>query len=60
MIINLRLISIESQPKKVCFVIVVVVVCVVSFVSAALGLAVAIVGSRNLTLNFGKNWVGNC
>ena len=40
-----RLISIESQPKKVVVVVVVVVV--------------DIVGHRNLTLKFGPNWVNN-
>ena len=42
-----RLSSIESQPKKV---VVVVVVIVVVFI---------IVGHKNLTLKFGKNWVSN-
>ena len=50
-----RLISIESQPKKVVvvFVVVVVVVVVVVFV------VVIIVGHKNLTLKFGQNGVNN-
>ena len=52
-----RLISIESQPKKV-VVVVVAVVCVVTFV-VVVGVVVVIVGHRNLTLNFGQNWVNN-
>ena len=45
------MILIESQPKKV--VVVVVVVVAVVFV------VVIIVGHKNLTLNFGQNWVNN-
>ena len=48
-----RLISIESQPKKVVLVVVVVV-----FVVGGL-VVVAIVGHRNLTLKFGQNVVNN-
>ena len=45
-IFDTRLISIESQPKKV-------VVVVVVFVF------VIIIGHRNLTLKFDQNWVNN-
>ena len=48
-----RLSSIESQPKKVVVVFVGVVVVVVVFV------VVIIVGHKNLTLNFGKDWVND-
>ena len=48
--IKTKLISIDSQPKKV---VVVVVVVVVVFV------VVIIVGHKNLTLKFGQNWVKN-
>ena len=57
-----RLISIESQPKKVVVVVGVVVVVVV-FVFVVVGLVVdggvVIVSHRNLTLKFGQNWVNN-
>ena len=49
---KIRLISIESQPKKVVVVVVIVVVVV------DVGLVV-IVGQRNLTLKFGPNQVNN-
>ena len=49
-----RLISIESQPKKVVVVVVVVVVFV-----AAVFVVVIIIGHRNLTLKFDQNWVNN-
>ena len=45
-----KLISIESQPKKV---VVVVVVVVVVFV------VVIIIGNKNLTLKLEKNWVND-
>ena len=48
-----RLISIESQPKKVVVVDGVVVVVVIVFV------VVIIVGHKNLTFMFGQNWVSN-
>ena len=44
---KIRLISIESQPKKVVAVVVVVVVVVI------------IIGHKNLTLKFDQNWVNN-
>ena len=50
-IIITRLISIESQPKKIVVVVLVVVVFVVVFV------VVIIVGHKNLTLKFGQSWV---
>ena len=49
-----RLISIESQPKKI---VVVVVVAVVVFV--IVGLIVVFVGHKNLTLKLGQNQVIN-
>ena len=53
-----RLISIESQPKKVVDVVMfVVAVAVVAFV--VVGVDVVIVGHSNLTLKFGQNWVNN-
>ena len=52
-----RLSSIESQPKKV--VVVVVVVVVVIVVVGLLVIVVIIVARRNLTLQFGQNWVNN-
>ena len=56
-----RLISIESQPKKVVVVVVVVVVVIVVVVVFVVGLAVvvAIVVHSNLTSKFGQNWVNN-
>ena len=47
--INYRLITIESQPKKV------VVVCVIDFVFVV----VIIVGQKNITLEFGQKRVNN-
>ena len=40
--------------------VLVLVVYVVVFVDAVLGLVVVIVGPRNITLKFGTNWVSNC
>ena len=42
--------------------VVVVAVCVVVFVAVVLVVCVVvvIVGPRNLTLQFGQNWVSNC
>ena len=53
-----RLISIESQPKKVVIVVVVVDVVVVCCV-AVVGVVFVFVGHKNLTLKFGQNWVNN-
>ena len=50
-----RLISIESQPKKV----VVVVFVVVGLVVVVGVVVLIIVGHRNLTLKFDQNWVTN-
>ena len=44
-----RLISIESQPKRV----------VVDLVVVFVFVAVIIVGHKNLTLKFGQNWVND-
>ena len=52
-----RLISIESQPKKV--VVVVVIVFVFGLVVVGCVVVVVIVGHRNLNLKFGQNWVNN-
>ena len=56
-----RLCSIESQPKKVVDVVVVVAVLAIVVVGIVvvglLVIAVIIVGPKNLTLQFGKNWV---
>ena len=49
---EIRLSSIESQPKKI--VLVVVGIVVVGGV-----VVVIIVGHRNLTLEFGQNWVND-
>ena len=51
-----RLISIESQPKKVGVVVVDVVVVVLV---AAVFVVVIIIGNRNLTLKFDQNLVNN-
>ena len=61
-----RLISIESQPKKSCFVVVfvmkVLVVCIINFLVVVnidiiglvvLVLYIVVLGPRNLTLGFG-------
>ena len=55
LILLIRLISIESQPKKV----VVVVVVVAAGLAVVVGLVVVIVGHRNSTLKVGQNWVNN-
>ena len=53
-----RLVSIESQSKKV-VVGVLFVVYVVGLVVGSVVVVVVIVGHRNLNLKFGQNWVNN-
>ena len=54
-----RLISIESQPKKVVVVVVIVFVFGLVVVGCVVVVVIIIVGHRNLTLKFGQNWVNN-
>ena len=51
--IKTRLISIESQPKKIVFVVVVVIGGVVVVVVHVVVVVIPVVDPRNLSLNFG-------